>query len=608
MSDVGQSLRSSLRWGKPITWRREAAKYFGIRYTLTKPEEERVNPTKMAEKQAKLARTALENPEYRFTNLYNLLHWEPWILEAAKKVLARPGSSTAGVDGQTRGNFEQNFDAHIKSIVAQLKAKTYEPLPVRRTYIPKSDGRQRPLGIPGLRDRIVQEALRAVLDPIYEADFQPHSYGFRKGRCTMDAIAVLMPRFNSAMKFYWVIEGDITSYFDNVHHRKLMSILRRRIADKALLDLIWKFLKAGVMEGKLFAKTESGVPQGGVISPLLANVYLNEFDKWAEGKWHQFTRSQRQQRRKAGLGNFIMVRYADDFVVVTNGTKQEAIQAKQEISQFLQDELHLELSERKTKLTHVNDGFEFLGFHIQRVEPENRWVVHLRPTESNKQRVKQKLKALTSSSWTWMDEHTRLTSLNRIVKGWCMYYRYTSLVHDLEEITRYTWFRYLQWLRHKYKGSRKHQLIQSRTAIIHNRTRWTAAIEEDGKRVTVYQWLPTQMEIRRQRYRMKGRDGFPHPYLDEVLAAEDHPQWETGPAEGIYTDTVGIPQAGETQDWAEKRLRRKVRDRFTCQRCGSQENLDVHHIKAGPAQSSNDLITLCRSCHLEETRRQRQKT
>jgi hypothetical protein len=121
------------------------------------------------------------------------------------------------------------------------------------------------------------------------------------------------------------------------------------------------------------------------------------------------------------------------------------------------------------------------------------------------------------------------------------------------------------------------------------------------------QWLPTPVENRRQRYRMKGRDGLPHPYLDEVLVKDDHPQWKAGPPEGNYTDTIGIPQPGETQDWAEKRLRRKVRDWFTCQRCGSQDSLDVHHIVVGPAKSTDDLITLCRSCHLEETRRQRQK-
>jgi RNA-directed DNA polymerase len=563
-----------------------------------------MHPTKMAEKQAKLAQTALENPQHRFTNLYSLMHWEHWLVQSAQKVLARPGSYTAGVDGTTRDAFKKCYEEQINLLLTQLKTKTYQPLPVRRAYIPKNDGRQRPLGIPALRDRIVQEALRAILDPIYETDFQHHSYGFRKGRCTMDAIAVLMPLFNTSLKYYWVIEGDITSYFDAVHHRKLMSILRQRIADKALLDLIWKFLKAGVMEGQLFAKTERGVPQGGVVSPVLANVYLNEFDKWAEEKWHQFTPNQRQQRRKVGMGNFVMTRYADDFVVVTNGSKAEARQAKQEISQFLREELHLELSERKTKITHVNDGFEFLGFHIRRVKPEGRWVVHLRPTEGNKQRVKRRLKLLTSNNWTWMDEYTRLTSLNRIVKGWCMYYRYTSLQNDVEEITRYTWFRYLQWLLRKHKGSRKHQLIQSRTRVIYNRTRWIAAIEEGGERVTAHQWLPTQRELDRRRYRMKGRGGFPHPYLDERLRQEDNPQGETGPAERLYTETIGVAQPGETWDWAEKRLRRKMRDRFTCQRCGSTENLDVHHIHGKPANTLDDLITLCRTCHMEETRRQ----
>lgn len=229
-----------------------------------------------------------------------------------------------------------------------------------------------------------------------------------------------MPLFNSKAKHFWVIEGDIKSYFDNVHHRKLMTILRRRIADKELLDLIWKFLKAGVMEGQLFAETEAGVPQGGVISPLLANVYLNEFDKWGEQRWHNLNPYERSKRRQAGLGNYTMVRYADDFVIVSNGTKAEVEQTKEEVRKFLEEELHLELSAEKTVLTHINDGFDFLGFNIQRRQPEGKWVVHLRPTEKNKARLKKRMKELTSRNWTWMDEHTRLTSLNRIIKGWCM--------------------------------------------------------------------------------------------------------------------------------------------------------------------------------------------
>jgi len=267
--------------------------------------------TTTAQKQETIARTAVENPAYRFQNLYSLMHWRPWIEMAAQQVLARPGSSTAGVDRKTRYKFKEKYDHELEKLVASLKDKTYKPNPVRRVYIPKSKGKRRPLGIPSLRDRIVQEALRMMLDPIFESDFQHHSYGFRKGRCTMDAVAVIMPLFNSGVKHYYVIEGDIRSYFDNVHHRKLLSLLKRRIADKDIITLIWKFLKAGVMEGRLFARTESGVPQGGVISPLLANVYLNEFDKWAEERWH-LQPYQQQKRRQNGHGNYRMVRYADD--------------------------------------------------------------------------------------------------------------------------------------------------------------------------------------------------------------------------------------------------------------------------------------------------------
>jgi len=560
-------------------------------------------PTKMAEKQAKLATTALNNPDYRFNDLYDLLHWRYWIEQSAAKVLARPGSSTAGVDGKTRDSFEKVYEAEITQIVTDLKGKTYEPYPVSRTEIPKGNGKTRPLGIPILRDRIVQEALRAILDPIYESDFQHHSYGFRKGRRTMDAVAVIMPLFNTAAKHYWVIEGDIKGYFDNVQHQKLMTLLRRRIADKALLDLIWKFLKAGVMEGQLFSCTENGVPQGGVISPLLANVYLNEFDKWAERRWHNFTPYEKAKNRKAGLGNYTMVRYADDFVIVSNASKAQVEQTKEEIKQFLEEELHLELSEAKTLITHVNNGFDFLGFHIQRERPEGKWVVHLSPTEKNKLRLKERLKELTSRNWTWMDEHTRLTSLNRIVKGWCMYYKYTSLLEDLEEITRYTWFRYLQWLLGKHKDSRKHQLIQEKTAVINNRTRWTATIVQDGLTVKAQQWLPTRKELKREKYLNKGRGGYPHPYLDPDISATDHPEWEGGPDETLLTETIGATsRPGEPLELAEMKLRRKMRDRFTCQQCGSQEHIEAHHI--GPITSTDidDLITLCFKCHQAQHR------
>lgn len=559
-------------------------------------------PTMITEKQAKLAKQAVQNPEHRFTNLYQLLHWQVWIEEATRRVLARSGSSTAGVDGKTRDIFKKEYDLHVTAIISQLKERTYQPQPVRRTYIPKGNGQKRPLGIPTLYDRIVQEAMRMILDPIFESDFQHHSYGFRKGRRTMDAIAVLMPLFNTSAKHYYVIEGDIKSYFDNVHHKKLMTLIRRRIADQGILTLIWQFLKAGVMEGQLFAKTEAGVPQGGVISPLLANIYLNEFDKWAEVRWHNRTPYERQYYiRQRGHGNYCMVRYADDFVIVGNGPIDEVRRIKEEVKTFLAEELHLELSEEKTKLTHINDGFNFLGFHIQRVNPEGKWVVHLRPSEKSTKRVKGRIKELTSRNWTWMDEHTRLTSLNAIVRGWCEYYKHTSLHKDLEEISRYTWHRYLGFLLKKHKNSRKQQLIQEKTLVHLNRTRWKAEIREGEQILIAYQWLPSPQELSRSKYRMKGRGGFPHPYLDTELATLDNPEWKGSLSEQIFIDAIGVSsRRNEPLGFAETKLRVKMRDNWQCTQCGSPDKLRVHHKRGLKSYAMKDLTTLCLDCHKAE--------
>jgi RNA-directed DNA polymerase len=564
--------------------------------------------TKMAQKQMTLAQTAQANPHHNFTNLYSLMHWDYWIRCAADTVLARPGSSTAGVDGMTRRAFQEHYEEEITNLATSLKHKTYQPQPVRRVHIPKGNGKTRPLGIASLRDRIVQEALRAILDPIYETDFHPHSYGFRKGRKTMDAIATILPLFNERAKHYYVIEGDLKSYFDTVQHRKLLSILKRRIADKAILDLIWKFLKAGVMEGGLFAQTERGVPQGAVISPLLANVYLSEFDWWAAKQW-DLDRNTRRRRRAAKQGNYTMVRFADDFVVVSNGSRAEVEATKQAIHDFLHSELHLELSEEKTLITHVNDGFTFLGFHIQRHKPEGRWVVHLRPAAKAVDRVKRKIKSLTTRGWTWMDEYTRLTTLNSVVRGWAEYYRHTSLLSDIAHITWYTWQRYLGWLLKKHKGSRPGQLIAAKTQNIHHRKRWVAEICEGKTTLHVHQWMPTTTELHRRRYLRKGKDGFPHPYLSQDVAwTTDYPLGETGPDERIYTVTVGVPRQNEPLTIGERKLRAKMRDGFRCVHCGSQEQLQVHHTKGFKSHRLADLETLCRTCHNIETRKQRQQT
>ncbi len=321
-------------------------------------------------------------------------------------------------------------------------------------------------------------------------------------------------------------------------------------------------------------------------------------------KW-ELNQSQRWQRRKAGMGNYRMVRFADDFIVVSNAGITEVEATKREIKDFLETELHLELSEEKTLTTHVNDGFTFLGFKIQRVRSEGRWVVHLRPSAKAKERVKEKIKSLTTRSWTWMDEYTRLTNLNAIVRGWANYYRHTSLAQDIEEITRYTWHRYLGWLRKKHKGSRKHHLITAKTRVIHGRTRWTAEIREGNTTLFAYQWLPTRKELQRSKYPQKGRDGFPHPYMDEETNTEaDYPMGEAGPDESIYTLRIGVPSTNSSRqeplDMAERKLRAKMRDDFHCVRCGAKENLHTHHIKGVKSHRLSDLETLCRACHQME--------
>lgn len=553
--------------------------------------------TLMAEKQTALAKTAHENLEHRFTNLYALMHWDLWLDCAARAVLARPGSSTAGVDGKTRDFFKDHYEVQMNALRTSLKDKTYMPQPVRRVHIPKANGKKRPLGIPVLRDRIVQEALRAVLDPIFESDFRPDSYGFRKGRRTMDAIAVIMPLFNKSAKHFYVIEGDIRSYFDTVHHRTLMKLLRRRIADKQLLDLVWKFLKAGVMEGQLFARSEAGVPQGGTISPLLANVYLHELDVWAERRW-SLPHAERQARRRRGIGNYRMVRYADDFVIVSNDGIAGVRQAKEDLKHFLVEKLHLELSDEKTSITHVNDGFTFLGFHIQRVRPEGRWVVHVRPAVAAHERVRRRIKSLTSRNWTWLDEYTRLTTLNALVRGWCEYYKHTSLQRDLEQISRYTWHRYHHWLLRKHKGVRTKELLATRTRVIRNRTRWIATIREGGSVLQAAQWLPGPGELQRSRYMQKGRNGFEHPYLVCTPTDEDDPYGEQGPPERLYTAAIGVAsRPGEPLDMHERALRAKMRTGFMCSKCGSVNAIHVHHTKGQASHRISDLRPLCKACH-----------
>ena len=346
------------------------------------------------------------------------------------------------------------------------------------------------------------------------------------------------------------------------------------------------------MKGQLFLRTKEGVPQGGIISPLLANIYLHELDKWADNKWHDFTPYERSKIRKAGEGSFMFVRYADDFVVMSNAPMPLVKQAKEQIKAFLADELKLTLSDEKTKITHVNEGFDFLGFNIRRTKYGNRYVTHLRPAEKSIGRIKDKIKCLTDRKHLLQSEVDKMVNLNQIVRGWCNYYRHTSLHRDLENITMYTWHRYHAWLLKKFKGSRKRQLIQDKTTTLHGRTRWYAEYKMEGKTHRVYQLLCDQREIKRSRYLQKR---IPNPFLESTII-----QTITKDDQYAMVLETNKRHMNDKRKMVSSELRHmaRIRDKHQCVQCGSKWDLMVHHTKGiRKSHKLEDMVTLCRECH-----------
>jgi RNA-directed DNA polymerase len=226
-------------------------------------------------------------------------------------------------------------------------------------------------------------------------------------------------------KYFWVIEGDISSYFDTINHRRMMQILRQHIKDKRVLDLVWKFLRAGVMEKKLFRDTKCGTPQGGIFSPLLANIYLDRLDRYM-GRYTALPQREKTKRRKQGLSNYVYNRYADDFVVVCNGTKDQAEALREELHGFLKADLKLNLSLEKTKITHLNDGFKYLGFWVQRKMGHKGMTTKVLIPPESINKVIDKITEVTDPGTHQDSANTTILALNRIISGWFRYYQYTS--------------------------------------------------------------------------------------------------------------------------------------------------------------------------------------
>ena len=348
-----------------------------------------------------------QSSDYKYERLYRYLFSEEMFAVAYQRIYAKQGNMTPGTDGKT---IDEMSLERIERLIVSLKDESYQPHPARRVYIPKKNGKKRPLGIPSFEDKLVQEVVRLLLEAIYEGHFEGTSHGFRPHRSCHTALGMIQKSFAGAK---WFIEGDIKGFFDNIDHNVLISILRERISDERFLRLIRKFLNAGYVEDWKYNKTYSGTPQGGIISPMLANIYLDKFDKYIKEYAAKFRKGDRrsinpeywrlnnkknwlkkklqktsdEQMRKnylyeiaqlskqmlstphkdamdADFRRMQYVRYADDFLISVIGSKSECETIKADITQFMREQLKLELSDEKTLITHAQDKAKFLGYEI----------------------------------------------------------------------------------------------------------------------------------------------------------------------------------------------------------------------------------------------------
>ena len=341
---------------------------------------------------------------------------EDSINEAIEKVVSNKGA--AGVDSMTTAEVESYYFTHGFEIITQIKNKIYKPLPVRRVYIPKPNGKKRPLGIPAVKDRVIQQSLAQALSDIYEPHFSDYSYGFRKGRSQHDAMNKVLEYLNDG--YEWVIDLDIEKYFDTVNHDKLVSILRERVKDDITLHLIRSILNSGVMEDGLVSPSEEGVPQGSPVSCVLSNIYLDKFDKELEARGLRFAR------------------FADDVNIFVK-SEMSAERVMKSISSWLERKLFLKVSATKTKVVRPKDS-NFLGFTF--VKSKDGWKC--KPMDDRKKRLYSKCKeVLIRRKAVAVPLSVTFKRVNEIVRGWINYFRISSMKMFMKEFG--------EWLRLRHK-------------------------------------------------------------------------------------------------------------------------------------------------------------
>jgi RNA-directed DNA polymerase len=407
--------------------------------------------------QRKLHKWSIDHQDRRFSDLHNLVCDPATLMVAWLRVRANRGSRSAGVDGQTARYIEQvlGVERFLDGLREELRSGSFRPLPVKERLIPKRGGTKkfRRLGVPALRDRVVQAALKLVLEPILEADFKPCSYGYRPGRRTQDAIAEIHFLTTSPRSYEWIVEGDIKACFDELSHSAILDRVRRRIQDKRVLALIKAFLKAGIMteQGRLQG-TVTGTPQGGILSPLMANVALTALDEHFARAWEAAGGQHgRTAKRCRGEANYRIVRYADDFVIVVAGERRHAEALIAETEQVITP-LGLTLSREKTSIAHIDEGIEFLGWRIQRqTGRKGRPQIYTYPSKPSLQAVMGKVKQITRTGQNQTLDQL-LNRLNPVLRGWCDHFRHGVSSRTFNYLRAYVWRRVIIWLRHKHHG------------------------------------------------------------------------------------------------------------------------------------------------------------
>jgi len=457
--------------------------------------------------QTKLHQWAKAEPGRRFDDLFNLVYDPAFLVVAWSRVRGNKGGRTAGVDGVAPRSIVFGAGEFLGGLRDDLKARRFIPTRVREKTIPKASGKVRRLGIPTAADRVVQASLKLVLEPIFEADFRPCSYGFRPKRRAQDAIAEIHFLGSPTRNYEWVFEADIKACFDEIDHTALMGRVRHRIGDKRVLGLVKAFLRAGILsEEGSNRETITGTPQGGILSPLLANIALSVLDEHFARKWEalgpEWTRA---KRRRAGEPAMKLIRYADDFVVMIHGTRADADALWGEVSSVLAP-MGLRLSEEKTRVCHIDEGFDFLGWRIQRRAWRGRTgkkAVYTYPCKKALASVMAKVRSLTARA-----KHRTLAdllhSVNRVLRGWCNYFRHGVSAKTFGYLDHYTWWRIFHWLRKRHVGLNRGTLVR----------RYLPGWQVRDGRIEMFR--PQKVAIVRYRYR---GTKIPTPWTSETTGS-----------------------------------------------------------------------------------------